>query len=349
MGTCDLSQTPDIHQCIPELLKTNKNVMQKSRRILIANLLFISGGTLVLSTLCATLRKLGYDARLIIRDYDHYGKKPSLIISLIRIIQINIFLILLRVPFIPKKWLTHFNTTVTRSNITEYIKYKIIPPINKDDYIVIYPEIIWGNPFKIKNVVRWLLYHHKYYEAENTFDKDDYFISFREIFNDSKLNPENNILKIKNFDKLLYRQYNWGERKGNCYIIRKGANRKDLPSKFDGPVFNGDMSDEEFVKILNDCKYCYSYDTQTFYCSIAAICGCIPIVMLEPGKEISDYLTPDEKHYGVAYGNTPDQIEYAISTREKLIESLDFEKSNQINALNFIKSLEKRFGPIKRI
>lgn len=323
--------------------------MQKPKRILIANFLPVYGGTLVLSTLCSILRNLGYDARLIIRNFNHYGKKPSLIKSSIKAVQINLFLILLRLPFIPKRYLTRIDTVVTRPNIKDGIKYKILSPINKKDYIIIYPEVIWGNPFRIKNVVRWLLYHHKYYEDKNTFDKDDYFISYRKIFNDPILNPRLNTLLISNFDKSLYRQYNYSERKGNCYIVRKGINREDLPAQFDGPIFNNNMSDEEFVKILNECKYCYSYDTQTFYCSIAAVCGCIPIVILEPGKEISDYLTPDEKHYGVAYGNTLEQIEYAISTREKLIESLDFDEQNKVNVLNFIKDLEKHFGPIKRL
>ena len=159
------------------------------------------------------------------------------------------------------------------------------------------------------------------------------------------------MINIKYFDSTLYRQYNFKERKGNCYILRKGKSRKDIPTTFDGPCFDINMSQEELVKMFNEHKFCYSYDTQTFQCSIAAVCGCIPIVLLEPGKTIDDYLSEEErdKHYGVAYGNTPDQIEYAIKTRGQLLESLDFNETNRSNALKFVEIVERKFGKLKRI
>ena len=104
------------------------------------------------------------------------------------------------------------------------------------------------------------------------------------------------------------------------------------------------MKENDIVEILNNSKYCYSYDTQTFYTSIAAVCGCIPIVMLESGKTRNDYLDIKEnKLYGVAYGNCKEEIDYAINTRDLLIESLNYNKSNDNNILKFIELLKERF------
>lgn len=320
----------------------------KGKTIYIANLISVYGGTLVLSTLCANLRKLGYDAKLLIRDYSSYGNNNNLRNKIISNIKIAIKLFLSRYSILPKS-LYQNRTTINIPGLSQYIDFKILPPINKTNAIIIYPEIIFGNPFGIKHVVRYLLFHHRYEIRSDSYSISDKFIAFRKIFNDYRLNPQENILTLNFFDKDLYKQYNFEERRGNCYLIYKGKNRKDLPKKFDGKVFVTVPDQEELVKVFNECKYCYSYDPQTFYNVIAAICGCIPIVVLEPGKTPEDYLTSEEKHYGVAYGDSAEQIEYAIQTRDKLLASLEYEVKNTKNTKNFIKYLETNFGPLRKL
>lgn len=53
-------------------------------------------------------------------------------------------------------------------------------------------------------------------------------------------------------------------------------------------------------------------------------------------------------HYGVAYGDSPEQIEYAVKTREKRIASLDYSKSNQDSVKAFVEILENKFGKLKK-
>lgn len=323
---------------------------EKGKKIYIANFLPIHGGTLVLSAMCAYLRKFGYDARLLIRDYNQYGKTKKCISRLLKIknnIKIAFMLFLSRYSLLPARYRKR-RTSINIAGISELICFKILPPFNKDS-IIIYPEVIFGNPFKIKSVVRYLLYHQEYSRKENSYSSSDKFIAYRMIFNDKTLNPQNIIITFNLFDSQLYRQYNFGDRKGVCYLIYKGRDRKDLPHVFDGKVFKKIPSQEELVNTFNECKYCYSYDPQSFYNSIAAVCGCIPIVVLEPGKTPQDYLSPGEMHYGVAYGDTPEQIEYAIQTRDKLLESLDFETLNKENTIKLIRFLEASFGPLRKI
>lgn len=307
----------------------------------------------MLSCLCKTLRELGYDARLYMCTDIPFSKNDEDVFirrNPLRVIKYHL------IHFLHK----HFGRVKCIGRLLPKIDdissvdmdglaFKWSPFIDRENTILIYPEVTFGNPLHAKNVVRWMMYYYPYKETPNAYSINDLFIAYREVFNDKKLNPQNLIVGQAYFDSHRYRQYNFGERNGNCYILRKGRNRADLPEHFDGPVFDDNMSQEELVKMFNEHKYCYSYDTQTFYTTIAAVCGCIPIVVLEPGKTISDYLMPDEKHLGKAYGNTKEQIEYAIRTRDDLLKSLDYSGRNKANALNLVKILEERFGELKRI
>lgn len=316
------------------------------KNILIVNSRNIYGGTIALSLLCKLLCEKGFNAKVL---YVH-----------------NFPTVYTRVGIFWLKWLVYSikfrvkeflylllkNTSLGTHRIFscfDYIpikdvKEKYLPFYNRNNTIVIYPEVVSGNILNAKYVVRWLLYYHNWNDKKNAYNLDDLIVCYRKKFNDWALNPHGYELKLNFFDKEIYRQYNFEERVGNCYILRKGAGRKDLPTEFDGPVIDYGMSEKEIVRILNSCKYCYSYDTQTFYTKIAAVCGCIPVVVLEPDKNKSDYLSESEMNIeGIAYGNTKEEIEWAMTTRDKLLESLDYFNKNDLNIENFIELLKERF------
>lgn len=301
------------------------------------------GGPVVLHLLCKLLLEKGYDAKIFYIgptsmkriSYLRYWLKYAGFIyrDIARIIKVKLF---------PKKYgsdhrYNGYNYEAVRGCPRKYL------PFTDDDTIVVYPELIWGNPLKAKNVVRWFLSFNPYV-GEEAYGKNDLVISYREIFNDKELNPECRLCYMTNFDYDLYKQNNFGERKGTCYIIRKGKDRKDLPKDFDGPIIDT-MSEQDIVKTFNTCERCISYDTQTFYTSIAAMCGCLPIVVTEPGKTRSDYTRQDDTIYGVAYGFDEKEINYALDTRKALTEHIDgFKKINQEGVENFIRECEKFFS-----
>lgn len=323
------------------------------KKIIIFNRFKYFGGTLVLSCLCKTLRELGYDAKLYMctdipfseADVQSFKRK-----NFKRVIKYKIKHVLNKyfsfIPYIKK--LQNSIDDVSSVDM-DGLSFHKNPSIDINNSIVIYPEVTYGNPLNAKFVVRWLMYFYPYSKSSDAYSTNDLFIAFREYFNDIDLNPNKLIITLNYFDSKLYRQYNFGQRKDKCYILRKGRKRKDLPKHFDGPVFDDNMSQHELVKMFNEYRYCYSYDTQTFYTAIAAVCGCIPIVVMEPGKCESDYLGPGEKHLGRAYGDSVEQIEYAKKTRDDLIKKLDYSAWNRVNAQALIELLEDKFGKIKRI
>lgn len=323
------------------------------KKIIIFNRFKYFGGTLVLSCLCKTLRELGYDAKLYMctdipfSEADVQSFKRQ---NFKRVIKYKIKHVLNKyfsfIPYIKK--LQNSIDDVSSVDM-DGLSFHKNPSIDINNSIVIYPEVTYGNPLNAKFVVRWLMYFYPYSKSSDAYSTNDLFIAFREYFNDIDLNPNKLIITLNYFDSKLYRQYNFGQRKDKCYILRKGRKRKDLPKHFDGPVFDDNMSQHELVKMFNEYRYCYSYDTQTFYIAIAAVCGCIPIVVMEPGKCESDYLGPGEKHLGRAYGDSVEQIEYAKKTRDDLIKKLDYSAWNRVNAQALIELLEDKFGKVKRI
>ncbi len=309
------------------------------------------GGAIVLHKLCDLLKQKGYKAKIfysntvadsqLLKNTGFGNKIKFWTISIIKFLKdfIKIVLgkLLSKSKFKNKHFLKGYGYVPIKS-----IKRKFIPHVDKDT-IVIYPEVCYGNFLNAKKIVRYFLFHNKYKNQENAFGKDDLFISYRKVFNDYKLNPDCKIVYISNFDEELYKQTNFKKREGNCYIIRKGSKRDDLPKDFDGPILDS-LSEEDIVKAFNKYKYCICYDTQTFYSSIAAYCGCISVVIPEKGKGREDYVS-DSGGYGVAYGLNDKEIEFATNTKDLLINQLkgiNEESEHEVN--KFIMYCSDYFG-----
>lgn len=324
---------------------------KKKMKIILVRPYGYFGGTLVIDLLCKLLREKGVDAQLLYtqgymsKDINTKKFWRDFIEDALKHLIYEIFHLYFdcnssdRAKFYQKRY----------KETMPGLKRKILPFFQKKNTIVLYPEIIYGNYLKAKHVVRWLLSYNHFKDDPDAFGKEDLIICYRKQFNDWQLNPKCLEVNIAYFDSEKYRQYNFGEREGKCYIIRKGRSRTDLPQHFDGPIIDRGIEEEEIVRILNTHKYCYSYDTQTFYCQIAAVCGCIPIIVMEPGKSKKDYRTEDElkNSVGIAFGDTPEEIQHAISTREELIRRLDFSKRNEENVEKFIQIVTERFGEIR--
>lgn len=221
---------------------------------------------------------------------------------------------------------------------------KRTPFVGKND-IVVYPEVVEGNPLGGSRVVRWLLHRPGFHTGTVRYTPGELFFSYQPVFNDPQLNPEQRALYLC-YINTLYRQTNFGERSGTCYLIRKGSARADLPDSFDGPVID-DYTDEQKQEAFNRFAYCVSYDTQTYFCNYAAMCGCIPVVMPEPGVSKAEWQPVEEYRHGVAYGLSEAELEFARDTRHLLVEaSKRREAQNGIAVDHFIRECEAYFSEL---
>ncbi len=278
-----------------------------------------SGGPLVLHALCRELEELGHEAQVFHAPrYDFAGHEVRYWLDMPVFLLYDFFCMLLvrLLPFSGVK-----NAPALRMYAYPQIKgcrRRLWPFVDKET-VVVYPELVSGNPLYARRVVRWFLYFHPFAGRDDVFKKEDLFFCYQDTYNDPAWNPVCRTFKIQRYDLDLYKQTNFSERTGTCYIVRKGKDRPDLPKEWDGIVID-DLPEPEKVKVLNQCKYCVSYDMYTAYMQIAALCGCIPVAVPEPGKTKEDYGSEYKDRYGVAFGMDEAEIEYAVRTRGQAVE-----------------------------
>lgn len=203
-----------------------------------------------------------------------------------------------------------------------------------DNTIVIYCEGTIGNPLQAKYVVRWMLSklgQNVPYDWLYTWGPKElvyYFNSEEKIAS----NPEKigNIYKLLNIiyiDPIIV-NYKSTPRQGTCFTVRKGHS---IHSNHTIPILHSPDSFEitrqhtqiDYIKIFNNHEYFISYDSITFLYIIAALCGCMSIVVPVNGLSkqdwlnttvLSEYFKESEEKvlYGVAYGM--EEIEFAKNT-----------------------------------
>ncbi len=297
-----------------------------------------SGGSIVLHLLCKLLQDKGYDAR-IFRVGPHSLKNTSKLYFWWKYAGFR-----LEDKFKELVYRFFKNSDYVKNHRNRFWWYDYYPvkgcktkwlPFLDDDTIVVYPCIVWGNILGAKHVVRWILgaAPHQFMEGVGGYENSDVLISFAKNFIPANPNAEKRCVSLWNFDYDLYRQTNFEERHGKCYIIRKGGHRRDLPEKFFGPIIDN-LKEREIVEVFNQSKYCYSYDTLTFYTVIAAVCGCIPIVVLEEGQKKEECISSDIMSVGVAYGDEQSEIDWAVQSREQLLQKVENIKAQNEENVN---------------
>ena len=196
-----------------------------------------------------------------------------------------------------------------------------IDEINENT-VVIYPEVISGNPLNAKHVVRWILLelgiempldHYKNWGIND-------LVYFWET-----------IVNIKNYSQLccpflnpLFKNNNSNERTNTCYLVKKGPLiHKNInyihPTE---SICIDDFSLEEINRTFNICKYFYCYDPNSAYTIYSAICGCIPIIYPIDDLDENDYFKNKIYNFnnnifsrGIVYGNDENKIKYILENK----------------------------------
>ena len=219
-----------------------------------------------------------------------------------------------------------------------------------NDTIVLYCEGIKGNPLKAPYVVRWLLSElgkNVPYNYVDTWGKNElvyYHYTDSKFINFSK--------KVGSIYKSLFITYinpsiknnNSNNRNDYCHTFRKSSYYKTINKIHPNNSFEitRDHTQNDYIEIFNKSKYFVCYDPLTFLCIIAPLCGCISIVHPFDGiskKEwlqttgLNEYLKykNDYNLYGVAYGNSQDEIDYAYNSLHLVTNQWDDIKSYEIN------------------
>jgi hypothetical protein len=222
----------------------------------------------------------------------------------------------------------------------------------QDDVITIYPEVISGNPFNAKNVVRYVLYYPGWHAGDKQYSDDELIITYtNEYVKDTKydnafvltvLNPKLNIMK--NYDKkrnkigLLVRKCKDFEYKMN--LLNEYKHLLKLPVISIDDEINKCSDLRDLIKIYNTITLFISFDPHTYHSTMAAFCGCTSVVI--PSKEISNEEFYNVQKYGVAYGF--ENIDFAKLTYSKMIDDLkQMEQNTFTQCANFVELVKSHF------
>jgi hypothetical protein len=219
-----------------------------------------------------------------------------------------------------------------------------------DNTIVIYPEDVRDNPLLCKNVIRWLLQS----TIKLIFSwKDTDLVYIWDRCQTEFKNKIEKVLVIPYFNP-IFKKKNNNERTKTCYLIKKGYYLHDTLNFFhptDSILINSWDSLEYKSDIFNQCKYFYCYDPLCMYSIYAVICGCITILYPTKNKTKEEYfkegyLERNNKiyNYGIAYGNSEEEIKFATDTLAEA-ESMHKElfESYKDSVYDLLKDLEIYF------
>jgi hypothetical protein len=214
-----------------------------------------------------------------------------------------------------------------RRRTAKSLKTPIASQRDLEDAIVVYPEVIKGNPLGARKVVRWFLHRPGFHVTGplNYGKNEELYFYYQDVFDTAGLGPtRGSKLYFPVILENVFRQTNFGARQGTCYVLRKGASRP-LRHDIRSGIVVDDLPHREIAKVFNSCEYCISYDLYTAYSVYAAICGCKTIVVPEPGLSREAWQPVAEHRYGVAYGE--DDLEWAARTRPMLLDQMKREQA----------------------
>lgn len=216
-----------------------------------------------------------------------------------------------------------------------------------DDFIVVYMDVVSSNPINCPHVVRWFLNKPGFFTNAINYGENELYVYFQKVFNHEQFHADTQ-LYVAYFMKHLYKNLGKKSRHGSCYMLRKGRGRVLVHNTDDSILIDG-LSHQEIAEIFNNTKYFYCYDLHSAYTYFASLCGCTPIVIPEKCLPEEQWQPEERLRYGVAYGESNQQIQYAIDTAPDLAKLIDeLEVESETNVKNFMDYSQKFFASTKK-
>lgn len=164
--------------------------------------------------------------------------------------------------------------------------FQIKKIVKQDDVNVIYPEIVRGNPWNAKNVIRWVL------QVPGMLNGDTEYAKTEKVFTFSKSYMPNggyiDELYLPSIELDLFNTENVRERQGGCFWVHKGWQTPRIPETEGLPEIIGawPSSRKELADFLKTREYMYTYDNCTALIDEARLCGC-PVIVIP--DQINNY------------------------------------------------------------
>lgn len=160
-----------------------------------------------------------------------------------------------------------------------YITPKEITDELRGNAIMVYPEVVFGNPLQFQNVVRYVLYFPGKNGGAKTYHNSEMIFTFFEEYY-----PSADVLFISTMDRSLFYQDDT-PKTTDCYFVYKNGKWRDVPEFKDMVEINMSYPKErsDLAALLRKTKNFYSYDPYTLLLDEATACGCNVFTVTEDG------------------------------------------------------------------
>lgn len=190
--------------------------------------------------------------------------------------------------------------------------------------VVIYPEIVSGNPLGLAKVVRWILMDVGFFGGDGIYGPKDLVYKYTKAYKVPDESRVNGILTVMNTNSNLFKDLGNTRTHDTCYLVRKGS-RKPLNAHpgnaFCVDDYHAKGGDDYLVEMFNKYNTFISYDHATYISIQAALCGCLSIIVPEEGVTKEQWKLTEPFHgYGRSYGF--DDYEWARTTQVLLKEAV---------------------------
>lgn len=218
--------------------------------------------------------------------------------------------------------------------------------LEMESTMVIYPEIVVGNPFKAKYITRWILNTPGKIGGDGIFGENDLVYKYSDFFEVDKNTQVDGFLRCIETKKDFFNDLKL-ERQGSCYLVKKGKleNKKLIYHPEDSLNIDDYISDEYLLEVFNKKEFFFSYDTATYHYIQAALCGCIAVVIPDGTMSKEEWVNKHKtvKH-GIAYGM--DDLQWAKDTMKYLRSDLQkFEDECEISVDEYVKKCIQTLSP----
>ena len=211
--------------------------------------------------------------------------------------------------------------------------------------VVVYAEVVNGNPLRAKHVVRWLLHNPGFHNGEVHYGIGE--LHFR--FSHETIPAIISGLFVSDLYLTIlhipWEYYNMNdipaERDCVAYSLRKGAH-KSLVHDVEGSILIDGRPHAEVAAIFKRSRLFISYDSRSAYSQFASLCGCDSVIVPDEGVSEEEFFKSPESRYGVSYGF--EGLEAARSTRSLLYQQLQRLESDNLNKADaFLEEVQKFF------
>ena len=214
------------------------------------------------------------------------------------------------------------------------------------DFIVVYPELVVGNPLGCPRVVRWLLNTPELTRSTGFYQREqasDLIFRFSNYFDYRGLGRDLGLLKTLYTDYRTFRDHG-GLRSGSCYLVKKGK-VTNPPAHPADSVLLGEHNDwEAAARLLNQKEIFYCYDTACYWATLAALCGCPALVIPDGRRTPADWHAAFPNYdYGVAYG--PEELPHARATVPRVADHLRSLEARDLGLIHeFVRRTQSAFA-----